>query len=457
MRTLPETTRAQWAPGARVAEAIADWMRRLVPLTPVRLVVVLSAAAAASLFLPGPGWNTDPSVWVPAFAVLTGLSVMLEFVAVELPHGGILSVATITHIATVFLVPPPFAALSVGLAVIVEEIIHRRALVRLAFNTSSYVLTMALASLAVRLIGDPRVLVTNRDHLPLVAMVLIVNLVYYVLNDLLTCAIMALTSGRSLVYLIRTNSRATILAEAGAGMVGVLFALVWIVEPFWTALLVIPAAVIARALQYIRQLERETRSAVASLAEVVDHRDASTFHHSERVALYAVATARELDLDEDVVELIAQAAAVHDLGKIAVPDRILLKPGPLNAEERTAMALHTEIGARILRQFHLFSSGANIVLHHHESFDGSGYPHGLAGDAIPIGARVVAVADAFDAMTSDRPYRAALSVEEAIGRLRDGAGQQWDPIVVDALLGLLVSGRLELDDRPTVADRPDAA
>jgi putative two-component system response regulator len=121
------------------------------------------------------------------------------------------------------------------------------------------------------------------------------------------------------------------------------------------------------------------------------------------------------------------------------------------------MALHTEIGARILRQFHLFSSGANIVLHHHESFDGSGYPHGLAGDAIPIGARVVAVADAFDAMTSDRPYRAALSVEEAIGRLRDGAGQQWDPIVVDALLGLLVSGRLELDDRPTVADRPDAA
>jgi putative nucleotidyltransferase with HDIG domain len=456
LRTLPETTRAPRAPGARVAEAIADWLRRLVPLTPVRLVVVLSAAAAASLFLPGPGWNTDDSVWVPAFAVLTGLSVMLEFVAVELPHGGTLSVATITHIATVFLVPPPFAALSVGLAVIVEEIIHRRALVRLAFNASSYVLTMALASLAVRLIGDPRVLVTNRDHLPLVAMVVIVSLVYYVLNDLLTCAIMALTSGRSLAYLVRTNSRGTILAEAGAGMIGILFALVWIVEPFWTTLLVIPGAVIARSLQYIRQLELETRSAVASLAEVVDHRDASTFHHSERVAFYAVATARELNLEEDVVELIEQAAAVHDLGKIAVPDRILLKPGPLTAEERTAMAVHTEIGARILRQFHLFSAGASIVLHHHESYDGSGYPHGLAGDAIPIGARVVAVADAFDAMTSDRPYRSALSIEEAMARLRAGAGQQWDPIAVDALLGLLVSGRLDLDARPTVAEQPDA-
>jgi putative nucleotidyltransferase with HDIG domain len=457
LRTLQETSRAQWAPGAEVAEAIAAWLRRLVPLTPLRLVVVLSAAAAASLFLPRPGWNTDDSTWVPAFAILTGLSITLEFVAVELPHGGIVSVATITHIATIFLVPPPYAALSVGLAVVVEEIVHRRALVRLAFNTSSYVLTIALASLAVRLIGDPRVLVANRDHVPLVAMVLIVSLVYYVLNDLLTCAIMALTTRRSLAYLVRTNSRGTILAEAGAGMVGVLFALVWIVEPFWTALLVIPGAVIARALQYVRQLERETRSAVASLAEVVDHRDASTFHHSERVALYAVATARELNLGEDVVELIEQAAAVHDLGKIAVPDRVLLKPGPLTPEERTAMSVHTEIGARILGQFHLFRSGASIVLHHHEAYDGSGYPHGLAGDAIPIGARVVAVADAFDAMTSDRPYRSAMSIEEAIARLRTGAGQQWDPIVVDALLALLIGGRLELDGGRTVAVRPDAA
>jgi HD-GYP domain-containing protein (c-di-GMP phosphodiesterase class II) len=234
-------------------------------------------------------------------------------------------------------------------------------------------------------------------------------------------------------------------------MVGVLFALIWIIEPVWTTLLAIPGAVIARALQYIRQLERETRSAVASLAEVVDHRDASTFHHSERVAQYAVAIARELDLEGSLIELIEQAAAVHDLGKIAVPDRILLKPGPLTAEELTTMWLHTEIGARILGQFHLFRSGASIVLHHHEAYDGSGYPRGLAGDAIPIGARVVAVADAFDAMTSDRPYRSALSIEEAVARLRAGAGKQWDPLAVDALLAVLIGGRLERDGQPLIA------
>ena len=120
------------------------------------------------------------------------------------------------------------------------------------------------------------------------------------------------------------------------------------------------------------------------------------------------------------------------------------------------MWLHTEIGSRILSQFHLFRSGAGIVLHHHESFDGSGYPHGLAGDAIPMGARVVAVADAFDAMTSDRPYRSALSIEEATDRLRDGAGRQWDPVVVNALLALLADGRLERDGRALVSPHAEA-
>jgi putative nucleotidyltransferase with HDIG domain len=456
LNTSRETSRPQPVPDTPVLEAIADRLRRHARLTVVRLIVVLSAAAVASLFLPRPGWNMADTSWIPAFAVLTGLSLILEFVAVELPHGGSVSVATIAHIATIFLVPPPFAALSVGTAVLLEELIHRRPLARLVFNTSSYVLTIGLASLVVSLIGDPRILVARHDHLPLVAMVVLVSLVYYVLNDLMTGTIMALAGGRSLSYIVRMNGRSTALAEAGAGMIGVLFALIWIVEPLWTTLLAIPGAVIARALQYIRQLERETRAAVSSLAGVVDHRDASTFHHSERVALYAVATARELDLDEDLIGLIEQAAAVHDLGKIAVPDRILLKPGPLTVEEQMTMWLHTEIGARILSQFHLFRSGAGIVLHHHESFDGSGYPHGLAGDAIPMGARVVAVADAFDAMTSDRPYRGALSIEEATSRLQAGAGRQWDPIVVNALLTLLADGRLERDGRALASPHGEA-
>ena len=160
-------------------------------------------------------------------------------------------------------------------------------------------------------------------------------------------------------------------------MIGVLFALIWVIEPLWTTLLAIPGAVIARALQYIRQLERETRSAVDSLAQVVDDRDTldvPPLGPGRRAT--PSRSPSELDLDEELIELIEQAASVHDLGKIGVPDRVLLKPGPLTADEQTTMWLHTEIGARILRQFHLFRSGAEIVLHHHEAFDGSGYPTG---------------------------------------------------------------------------------
>ncbi len=441
-----ETSPPQARFGASATERAAEWLRERLRLTVSRFIAVLSLAAFASLFLPHAQWAASDPSWMWAFLVLTVLSVVLEFVAVELPHGGIVSLATITHIATIFLVPAPFAAISVGSAVLIEELIHRRPLQRLAFNTSCHVLTISLASLAVNLIGEPRVLVEQHAHLQLVTMVVVVTVVYHFVNDVLTSTIMALSSGRPLVYVIRTTGRSTILAEAGAGMIGVLFALIWEIEPIWTTLLAIPGAVIARSLQYISQLEHETRSAVQSLAQVVDDRDPSTYHHSTRVARYAVAIAEELDLDEELIELIDQAASVHDLGKIGIPDRVLLKPSPLTSDEQLTMWLHTEIGARILRQFNLFRSGAEIVLYHHEAYDGSGYPSGLAGDAIPLGARVVAVADALDAMTSDRPYRDALTLADAIERFRAGAGHQWDPAVVGATLRLLLDGRLQLDE-----------
>ena len=276
--------------------------------------------------------------------------------------------------------------------------------------------------------------------------------VYHLSNKLLTAAIISLATGRRFGFLLRVNTRSTGLPELGAGALGSLLALLWTIHPAWTVLLAVPTAVITRTLRYVRQLEGETRSAVRSLAEVIDHRDPHTAHHSERVASYAVALARRLDLDEDVVELIDQAGSVHDLGKIGVADSILLKPGALTEGER----LHTEIGARILNHYELFREGALIVLHHHERWDGGGYPAGLAGEAIPLGSRVVAVADAFDAMTSNRPYRAALSVAEAVGRLREGSGVQWDPDLVDVFIGLVAEGAIA----PALASRdlaPSAA
>jgi putative nucleotidyltransferase with HDIG domain len=347
-------------------------------------------------------------------------------------------------------VPAPFAAISIGLAVLIEESVRRVPLAKAIFNVSSFVLTASLASLAVGLVGDFWATARSAapslptEHLRLLLLIATAGGVYNVVNSVLTSAVIAMATELPFLYLLRVNSRNTGLSELGGTTVGGLFALIWTVEPIWTSLLTLPAAVISRSLQYIRQLENETRSAIRSLAEIIDHRDPTTFHHSERVSVYAVALAHELDLAEDMVEVIEQAAAVHDLGKVGVPDRVLLKPGPLTESERAAMWLHTEIGAQVLRNFQLFRAGAEIVLHHHESWDGTGYPGRLAGEEIPLGARVVAVADSFDAMTSGRPYRVPLSVDEALDRLRRGSGIQWDPTIVGAFIKVVLSGDLEL-------------
>ncbi|MFN2484250.1 MAG: HD-GYP domain-containing protein [Candidatus Limnocylindria bacterium] len=412
-------------------------------------VALVVAAATLSLAVPS-DWSVDTNHWWPAVAVLTPLSAALEFVAVPLPRGGMLSIATIPHIATILLVPHPFAALSVGVAVSAEEAINRMPLQKAVFNVAGYILTASAASLAAGLFGDIWVAAApgRATHEVVVALFVTAGAVYYTVNAVLVALIISAASGQSFLFLLRANTRNTGLSELGGTSVGMLFALIWVAEPVWTALLALPAAVISRSLQHIRQLQSETRDAVRSLAEIVDHRDSSTFHHSERVTGYAVALAREIDLSDEMTELIEQAAAVHDLGKIAVPDRILLKAGALTDEERRTMWLHTEVGAEVLRRYQLFREGAEIVRHHHESYDGTGYPDGLSGESIPVGARVVSVADAFDAMTSDRPYRLALPLETALSRLRAGAGVQWDPVVVGAFVRLVMDGRVDLPAPP---------
>ena len=172
--------------------------------------------------------------------------------------------------------------------------------------------------------------------------------------------------------------------------------------------------------------------AAASLARAVDARDAYTGSHSERVADLAARIALRLGIDREQVELTRLAGSLHDLGKLAIPEEILRKPGPLSEAERLVLERHPQIGFRMLESLGV-DPVADWVLHHHERWDGSGYPDAIAGDTIPLGARIIFVADAYDAMTSDRVYRDRLSDDEAISELERCAGSQFDPSIVDAL------------------------
>jgi diguanylate cyclase (GGDEF)-like protein/putative nucleotidyltransferase with HDIG domain len=178
--------------------------------------------------------------------------------------------------------------------------------------------------------------------------------------------------------------------------------------------------------------------AAASLAHAVDARDTYTGSHSHAVGELAGSLAERLGLDPDDVELTRLAGSLHDLGKLAVPEEILRKPGPLNAAERLVLERHPEIGFRMLDSLSI-EPVATWVRHHHEHWDGRGYPAGLEGDVIPLGSRIILVADAFDAMTSDRPYRRAMPPERALGELDDCAGSQFDPRVVEAMKAELAS------------------
>jgi diguanylate cyclase (GGDEF)-like protein/putative nucleotidyltransferase with HDIG domain len=171
--------------------------------------------------------------------------------------------------------------------------------------------------------------------------------------------------------------------------------------------------------------------AAASLAKAVDARDVYTGSHSERVAELAARIAMRLGADAETVELTRLAASLHDLGKLAIPEEILRKPGELTESERLVLERHPQIGYRMLESLGV-DPVAQWVLHHHERWDGSGYPNGLPGEEIPLGARIIFVADAYDAMTSDRVYRQRLSDEDAMAELVRCAGTQFDPEVVSA-------------------------
>ncbi|HVM56971.1 MAG TPA: diguanylate cyclase [Gaiellaceae bacterium] len=181
--------------------------------------------------------------------------------------------------------------------------------------------------------------------------------------------------------------------------------------------------------------------AAASLAKAVDARDAYTGSHSERVGELAARIARRLGVEEPQTELIRLAASLHDLGKLAIPEEILRKPGDLTESERLVLERHPQIGYRMLESLGV-EPIAEWVLHHHERWDGNGYPDGLRADEIPLGARIIFVADAFDAMTSERVYRDPLSEAEALAELERCAGTQFDPTIVDAFsaeLGLRIA------------------
>lgn len=259
----------------------------------------------------------------------------------------------------------------------------------------------------------------------------------YCLNLVMVAIAKALMTSRHPLHLFFDTQRIAYVQFASLYVLGAVTAFATVRVIWIPVLAVVPAFLVYHSLRQRVEMRRDAMRAMERMADEVDRRDPYTYNHSQRVAIYTHAIARKLGLGPADVELLELAAKVHDIGKIRIPDSILLKPARLTDAERRVMETHPRLGFDILKPFSEYAKVLDLVLSHHERYDGKGYPNGVVGRRLMLIAQVIPVADSLDAMTSARAYRAARSWDAAKEELRRGAGTQWNPHVVAAAIAVL--------------------
>ncbi len=337
--------------------------------------------------------------------------------------------------ASILLFGPPWPSVIASFAVILRSLLFRRPLIDSLVNASIRHVEVSSVQIIYLMLGGELPVPLNIEHyiFPVFSAVV----VYIVVNRFLVAMAVAIFQGVNLKELLLSAWERGLKEDISLLLMGILTALVVEVQPWALLLAVIPVGIVYIALRNSLRLEVLTLEAVERMADVIDYRDPYTAGHSQRVAELAEKIAKAMGLPTDEVRTVRAAARVHDLGKIAIDAGVLNKPGRLSDEEWGLMRRHPLLGAEIISRFPEFARGADYVRYHHERWDGKGYPFGLRGEEIPLGARIIAVADSYDAMATDRPYRKRLTQDVIMQEFRRGAGVQWDPQVVKAFLNVM--------------------
>jgi putative nucleotidyltransferase with HDIG domain len=391
------------------------------------LAVCLAALGAASgVFFT----SVDPLALVVIgvlFAVLDPLST----VSLGRGRGVTLSASFPVSLAAVILLGPWGSAL-ISLASAIYQP-ARPPWVKRVFNAAELALSGACAGLVYAGLGGDRIL--GIDDFPLVLLVVVAAAgVYSAVNAGLVAGVLYFAQGVPFGRGLRTTLSTGVVGYLGYGLFGLMMAVLWSTDVgVLAAVLVLLPLLVARWAfsQYAAEREAYERT-VRTLVQAVETKDLYTRGHSERVSLGSELIARRIGMAEERVELLRFAGLLHDLGKLGVPTRLLQKSGPLTEEEYAVIQLHPVRGVEMVREIAFLREAYEGIMHHHERVDGLGYPLGLAGSAIPEFARAIAVADAFDSMTSTRSYRRARSTDEALAELVRCKGVHFDPVMVDA-------------------------
>ena len=423
------------------------------------LAVVGTAAGALAVSVPG---LAHADHW-GRFALLTAAASVAQFSAVKLTRKRVFHPAIVFVVAGALLLSPQQLVFMCVLQHVPDWLKHRYSWYIQTFNIANYVLAGGAAALAARTVPTSAGFGSRQALVGIVAVV-----VFVAVNRVLLAAMLRL--GRGLSVRASGLFRADDLAlELVLAAMAVPFAAFWTYSYALAALALTPLALIHFTQRASHRLEvasetiheqnerlvetsqvviERSTAALEALSATVDARDTYTAGHSRRVRDLSVAMGTQLELSSEELETLSQAALLHDIGKIAVPDGVLLKNGPLDQAEWLLMRGHPQEGARIIEKLGYLEEVVPAIRHHHERPDGQGYPDGLAGDAIPVAARIIHVADALDAMTTQRVYRDAMSLEDALEELERGSGTDFCSASIAALCAALDSGLVKYDRRP---------
>ncbi|MDY0087902.1 MAG: HD-GYP domain-containing protein [Coriobacteriia bacterium] len=414
---------------------------------PYRFVVLAVATFVSGVVALLLSESQMPVHWSWMLFVLALATLVAENTAVVLPRGVTTSLSFSLAIATsVLLGPTASGVVNLCSVISFDDLRSHVSPTVLLFNVGQVLFSHVAAgwlylTLGGRILMLPGVAPAPLAYADLPAMILplaVLAVSAFALNALFVTIGFSVKYGTNAVDVWRQHLAWVFPLQMALSVVGVFIAQVMSIEAGGFVLFVFPLLVSRQVYTHYVRLERGYLDTVRSLVGALEAKDPYTRGHSERVAQYAAAIADSMGMSEEKTEQITLAAQLHDLGKVGLSNGILRKPGGLTSEEYFEVRNHPEIGAEIVARVPTLAWLAPIVRHHHERYDGAGYVAGLSGNEIPLEARVLAMADSFDAMTSSRAYRPAMSIEEAAQEILSCEGSQFDPLVVEHLRAMIL-------------------
>ena len=402
------------------------------------VVAILAVALFISLF---PSLSLISNIWL-IFAFFLAISIFAEFIPVDLPMAGSITIGFPIDFIIILVYGPALAMLIIAISAIISELLDKKtSWYKIIFNASQYALSVGIAGLTYQYVGG---VVGFQNFFKYFFPAAICAFVYCLINLILVTMVISLDQGDRIKDVWRINFKGILPTYLSEAPIGFLMAIVYVdVGIIGILLFFLPLFLARRSFELYTKMRKVYLDTIRALAAAIDAKDPYTKGHSERVAETSVALAQELNLSDQDIENIEYTALLHDIGKIGIEDSILGKKGSLTSQEFDKIKEHTIMGANIIEPVDFLKNSYWAIYHHHEKYNGKGYPDGIKSEDIPILARIIAVADAYDAMGSDRPYRKKLNKDKILKELKDQSGKQFDPEVVKALISVLDREREE--------------